>query len=101
MANVKVTTGSVAKPGTTLVNLTGGWRTFKPRYDLDKCIGCAICAGFCPEGCIELLEQKNEDGEVEKKYLPDYDYCKGCGMCADNCPKSAIVMVLEDEFEEG
>ena len=100
MSTIKITKGAVAKPGTTLINLTGSWRTFRPRYDFDKCIGCGICSGFCPEGCIVMLERKNKDGEIEKKYLPDYDYCKGCGICAENCPKEAVEMVLEEDSEE-
>jgi pyruvate ferredoxin oxidoreductase delta subunit len=61
-------------------NKTGSWRSFTPVIT-DKCIGCGICAEFCPEGCIEI---------IDKKAKIDYDYCKGCLICARQCPVKAI-----------
>ena len=45
---MKITIGGVCEPGTTLTNKTGGWRTFKPVYDYDKCIKCKLCELLCP-----------------------------------------------------
>jgi pyruvate ferredoxin oxidoreductase delta subunit len=81
--------GGVCEPGTTLVNKTGGWRTYKPVYDYDKCIKCKLCELLCPDMAV----LPREDGYFQF----DYNYCKGCGICANECPKSAISMVLEEK----
>jgi 2-oxoacid:acceptor oxidoreductase delta subunit (pyruvate/2-ketoisovalerate family) len=81
-----------AQPNTTLANKTGGWRTFKPKTDLNKCISCGICALVCPERCITMEKIKNYNKE---KPITDYAYCKGCGVCAEECPVKAIVMEME------
>ena len=81
-----------AGPGTTRKNKTGGWRTFKPSTDLDKCIGCGTCVKVCPEGCIEMQKIKKYN---QLKPVTDYDYCKGCAVCATECPVKAITMQLD------
>ena len=70
------------------INKTGGWRTFKPIYDHDRCIKCGTCWLVCPEGCVVRREGF---------FQPNYDYCKGCGICANECPANAIEMVLEEK----
>jgi 2-oxoacid:acceptor oxidoreductase delta subunit (pyruvate/2-ketoisovalerate family) len=80
-----------AKPGSTRKNKTGGWRTFRPKIDLEKCIGCGICARICPEGIIEM--KNNKEGKLKPEV--DYDYCKGCSVCAAECPVKAIIMELD------
>lgn len=84
---MKITPGAVADPRTTRVNKTGSWRTFMPVIDYEECTGCGTCATFCPEGCVEEVEQK--------RFEPDLDYCKGCGICANECPVDAIEMERE------
>ncbi|MDD4908253.1 MAG: 4Fe-4S binding protein [Candidatus Omnitrophica bacterium] len=80
----------IAKPGSSRVNKTGSWRTdLKPKFLHKNCIGCKICSGACPEGCI-IDEEKNN-------YSCDLSFCKGCGLCAILCPKADIVMVKEKE----
>ena len=64
-------------------NKTGSWRVLMPIVIYDKCTGCKICAGFCPEGCITI---------TRKKARINLDYCKGCGICAVECPTKAIHM---------
>ena len=68
-------------------NKTGGWRTFRPIIDYDKCIRCMVCWKYCPDVAIKI---------VDDKPVIDYDFCKGCGVCANECPRNAIDMVLEE-----
>jgi len=77
-------------PTTTVpstVNNTGGWRTFRPIIDMEKCICCWLCWKYCPDVSINI---------VDEKPVVDYDHCKGCGICANECPKKAIDMVKEE-----
>ena len=84
-----------AKPNTTKKNKTGGWRTFTPIFDKEKCIGCGMCAMICPENicCPNKKRKTNKNGRVY--YEVDLEYCKGCGICAENCPVKAIEMKLK------
>ncbi len=79
-----------AKPGSTIKNKTGGWRTYIPKTDCNKCIGCGTCARVCPESAIKMVKK---NGKLKPE--TDYDYCKGCGLCAAECPVKAIEMGLE------
>ena len=74
---------------TTLVNMTGGWRTIKPIIDAEKCTICLICWKFCPDAAIIIDEELKEIPKI------DYDHCKGCAICENECPKKAIEMVDE------
>jgi pyruvate ferredoxin oxidoreductase delta subunit len=69
--------------------VTGDWRSRRPIYDFTKCIKCAICQVYCPEGCIE----ENAEGY----YQAGLYHCKGCGICAKECPTKVISMVEEKE----
>ena len=79
-----------AKPGTTKINKTGSWRTYRPEVDHEKCIGCDWCNKVCPEGVCFSTGQKNKQGKIF--YDRDLDYCKGCGLCAKHCPVKCITM---------
>jgi len=79
----------VTEPGSASQYKTGDWRSQRPIYDFSKCIKCALCQIFCPEGCIG----QNAEGYFEA----DLFYCKGCGICARECPTWVITMVEEEE----
>jgi pyruvate ferredoxin oxidoreductase delta subunit len=86
----EIETGAICtEPGSAAINQTGDWRSRRPTYDFSKCIKCALCQIYCPEGCIE----QNPDGTYEA----DLFYCKGCGICAKECPKKVITMIEEKE----
>lgn len=67
-------------------NKTGSWRTQTPIVT-DRCTGCGICAGFCPDGCIALVAAA---GRFPKRAQINYNFCKGCLICAAECPVKAI-----------
>lgn len=52
------------------------------KIDIDKCIGCGLCAAACHEGAIGMIDGK-------AKLLRD-DYCDGLGDCLPACPTNAI-----------
>ena len=79
----------VTEPGNAAVYRTGDWRSSKPLHQPERCIKCAVCYVFCPEGCIK----QDEEGY----FVPDLYYCKGCGICAHECPTRAIIMQEEEE----
>jgi pyruvate ferredoxin oxidoreductase delta subunit len=62
-------------------------RSFAPKADNEKCVGCGNCETYCPDSTVKLTD--------EKKPVFDYRYCKGCGICANECPVNAIEMVKE------
>ncbi len=84
-------------PGGSLKNKTGEWRTFRPVVDKSRCINCAVCESYCPEGCILQLDSaKTKIPSLKGKYYEaDLDYCKGCGICAEVCPVKCISMEKE------
>ena len=67
------------------------WRTFRPVVDSEKCTGCRMCWVYCPEHCIEMVDDKS---------VIEYAYCKGCGICVEECPVGAIEMKTESEKGE-
>ncbi|RKZ28881.1 ferredoxin [bacterium] len=81
--------GLIVEPGNSEKYLTGGWRTYTPKLDEEKCIHCMICWVFCPDSSVIV-----KDGKMVGF---DLDHCKGCGICAHECPKDAIEMVLEED----
>jgi len=85
------------EPAGSLKNKTGEWRNFRPVVDKNRCINCAICEGFCPEGCILQFDStKTKVPSLKGKYYEaDLDYCKGCGLCAEVCPVKCIKMEKE------
>ncbi len=98
----KLSIGCVAPPGGSLTNKTGAWRSMRPVFKHEACIGCKACELVCPEGCVfenpaeQHVLEKPKRREVNHRDF-DPDYCKGCGMCAIECPVDDIDMVLEEK----
>lgn len=75
-----------------------------PDTDLEKCIGCSLCAAACPSYAIYVEAAENDlDNPVSagERYASIYEInmlrCIFCGMCEEACPTGAIV--LGHEFE--
>jgi len=73
--------GALGGGGYGLIRSAAGWRTFRPTWDLEKCVKCKICWISCPDNAIDW---------VEDKPTPDYRKCKGCGICVNECPTKAV-----------
>jgi len=52
--------------------------------DEKKCNGCALCIPNCPEGAIQVIDQK-------ARLISDL-FCDGLGACIGHCPQGAITI---------
>ena len=63
------------------------------------CIACNLCALACPEYCIEVGWDRNED---KKKVLTTFTFdlsrCMFCGLCEDACPTPALELTQDFEL---
>jgi NADH-quinone oxidoreductase subunit I len=81
----------------------GRHRLLRHEDGLEKCIGCALCAAYCPVGCIYVEAEENtaEDRHSPgERYASVYEInmsrCIFCGYCEEACPTGAVV--LRHEF---
>jgi len=83
--------GLIVEAGIAAQYETGGWRTYQPVHDAQKCTSCLLCWVYCPDSAIRV-----QGGKVVGI---DYTHCKGCGICAEECPDKvkAITMIREEK----
>ena len=62
------------------------------QHNIDKCIGCGLCAKICPNKAIEMIEVKQQDGTIKKYPQIDLSKCCFCGLCQDVCPVKALIL---------
>ncbi|MCK4946971.1 MAG: 4Fe-4S binding protein [Candidatus Aureabacteria bacterium] len=60
----------------------------------EKCKGCGLCVGVCPDNAIKLSEKFNEKGYSYIVY--EGEKCRGCKMCVLMCP-DCVIEVFEDD----
>jgi pyruvate ferredoxin oxidoreductase delta subunit len=83
--------GKILEAGNSDRYETGGWRTFVPVHDAEKCTHCLLCWILCPDSAIIVKDGKWAGFDLK--------HCKGCGICAEECPPKikAITMVKEEK----
>lgn len=59
--------------------------------DEEKCTGCSLCIPNCPEGALQIIDDK-------ARIISDL-FCDGLGACIGHCPEDAI-SIEEREAEE-
>lgn len=79
----------IYEPATASMTITGEWRTMAPKWDAAKCKQCLLCAPYCPDSSIPVVDGKRQDF--------DFDHCKGCGICYKVCPFHAISFGKEEK----
>ncbi len=57
----------------------------KQVLDLEKCIGCSLCAKDCPANAIEMVMVGGK-----KRPMIYLDRCVFCYQCADSCPRNVF-----------
>jgi len=55
--------------------------------NIDKCVHCGACTGFCPTGALSFEKQT-------LKVLFDAEKCTGCELCVSACPVRAMEINL-------
>ena len=75
--------------------------------DLEKCVGCSLCAAACPADCIRVVAAENSpENRVSagERYAAVYEInmsrCIFCGYCEIACPFDAITMGHDYELSD-
>jgi NADH-quinone oxidoreductase subunit I len=75
--------------------------------NLEKCVGCSLCAAACPADCIRVVAAENTpENRVSpgERYAAVYEInmsrCIFCGYCEVACPFDAITMGHDYELSD-
>jgi 2-oxoglutarate ferredoxin oxidoreductase subunit delta len=56
----------------------------------ERCKGCLLCVGVCPEHIIRQSARMNRQGYRMAEAGENAEECTGCASCAIICPDLAI-----------
>ncbi|MBJ7354638.1 MAG: NADH-quinone oxidoreductase subunit I [Thermoleophilaceae bacterium] len=75
--------------------------------DLEKCVGCSLCAAACPADCIRVVATDNDPANptsAGERYAAVYEInmarCIFCGYCEMACPFDAITLGHDYELSD-
>ena len=60
--------------------------------DAERCKGCALCTGACPQLVIRMASSFNAHGYRPAELADPHGDCTGCAVCALICPDVAITV---------
>jgi 2-oxoglutarate ferredoxin oxidoreductase subunit delta len=64
--------------------------TGRVEIDREKCKGCTLCVGACPEKILAMSRDSFNKQGVPFAECFDASRCTGCMSCAILCPDAAI-----------
>ncbi|MEW6675784.1 MAG: NADH-quinone oxidoreductase subunit NuoI [Nitrospirota bacterium] len=66
-----------------------------------KCVGCGLCAAYCPSQCIHIYTSEGEEGtKIVERYEIEILRCIYCGFCVEACPYGAIALTEHYEYSD-
>ena len=67
-----------------------------------KCVGCGLCAAYCPSQCIHIYTAEGEEGgkKIVERYEIEVLRCIYCGFCVEACPYGAIALTEHYEYSD-
>jgi 2-oxoglutarate ferredoxin oxidoreductase subunit delta len=61
-------------------------------FDENRCKGCELCIGVCPQDVIRIADRFNVRGYRPATLVDPAGKCTGCAMCAVICPDVVITV---------
>lgn len=66
-----------------------------------KCVGCGLCAAYCPSQCIYIYTREGEDNKkIVERYEIEVLRCVYCAFCVEACPYAAVVLTDHYEYSD-
>ena len=65
----------------------------RPQIDRERCKGCTLCVGACPERIIAMSKDEFNRQGVPFAVCFDESRCTACMSCGIICPDAAIVVL--------
>ena len=62
----------------------------RPEIDTERCKGCTLCVGACPEKILRMSQDQFNGQGLPFSVCFEPERCTGCMSCAIICPDAAI-----------
>lgn len=71
----------------------------QPKFNDQKCVGCAACKEVCPVGAIDYIDIVDDKDNPRRVMIHYTDTCIFCGQCEAACIADHEGIKLTDEWE--